>query len=151
VGDQEGPPLFVVAVDGTDTSEKALREALRQAKALGAELALVMVVVPAAFAQRGPRRGNDEEMRAELEIAAADTLHAAAQRVKAEGLKVRTRVLSAGRTEDVGPALAGYGANHGAAMIFVGSHGRTGAAREHLGSVAEGLKSVATCPVCVVR
>jgi nucleotide-binding universal stress UspA family protein len=149
--ENEGAPLFVVAVDGSDASGKALDEAMRQAAQLGAEFALVMVVVPTAFAQRGPGRAGMDQLSAELEVAAADTVHAAAKRVKEAGLKARTRVLAGERIEDVGPALAGYAADHGAAMIFVGSHGRKGAAREHMGSVAEGLQAVATCVVCVVR
>lgn len=143
--------LFVVAVDGTEASERALGEAIRQGLQLGAKIALVQVVVPAAMAQPGPARMNIDHLRAELEIAAADTLHAASQRVKQAGLQVSTRVLSGDRREDVGPAVAGFAANHGAAMIFVGSRPKPRAARDHLGSVAEGLQSIATCPVCVVR
>jgi len=149
--EREGGPLFVVAVDGSESGEKALKEAIRQGLQLGAELALVMVVVPAALAQRGPLRVEMDQLSAELEMAAADTVHAASLRVKEAGLRVRTRVLTGNRLEDVGPALAGFAANHGASMLFVGSRGRTGAAREHLGSVAEGLQAVATRPVCVVR
>ncbi len=149
--ESEGVPLFVVAVDGSEASEKALTEAMRQAGQLGAELALVMVVVPTAFARRGPRPMSMDQLSAELEVDAADTVHAAAKRVKEAGLKARTRVLAGEREEEVGPALAGYAEDHGAAMIFVGSRGRKGASREHLGSVAEGLQAVATCVVCVVR
>jgi nucleotide-binding universal stress UspA family protein len=151
VADPPDGPLFVVAVDGTEASRRALAEAVRQGKQLGAELALVMVVVPVSVAQPGPMRRNMDGMRAEMEMAAADTVHDAAQRVKALGLRARTRVLSGNRREDVGPALAGYAANHGATMIFVGTNDRNAAAREHLGSVAESLKRVATCPVCIVR
>ncbi|MGH2687318.1 MAG: universal stress protein [Actinomycetota bacterium] len=146
-----GGPLFVVAVDGSDPGERALAEAIRQGRQLHAELALVNVVVPTVVAQRGPARINMEQLIAEMEMAAADTVHAAAQRVKQAGLRARTKVLSGNRLEDVGPAIAGYAANHEAAMIFVGTHGRTGAARGHLGSVAEGLKAVATVPVSIVR
>ena len=132
-------------------SERALGEAIRQARQLRAELAVVNVVIPTVVAQRGPARINMEQLIAEMEMAAADTVHAASQRVKSAGLRVRTKVLSGNRTEDVGPAVAGYAANHNAAMIFVGTRGRTGAARHHLGSVAEGLQAVATVPVCIVR
>lgn len=151
VAEDNGPLRFVVAVDGTESGDKALSEALRQGAQLGAELAVVMVVVPASMALRGPRRQNMDELRADLEIAAADTLHAAAGRANEAGLKVQTRVLSAERREDIGPAIAGYASNHGASMIFVGSHERSSSARDHLGSVAEGLQAVATCPVSVVR
>lgn len=147
----EGALLFVVAIDGTESGEKALAEAVRQGAQLGAEIALVMVVVPASMALRGPRRQNMDELRAELEIAAADTVHAAAVRAQQAGLKASTRVLTAENREDIGPAIAGYAANHGASIIFVGSHDRSLTARDHLGSVAEGLQAVATCPVSVVR
>jgi nucleotide-binding universal stress UspA family protein len=47
--------------------------------------------------------------------------------------------------------IAEYAANHGADLIVIGTHGRTGIAHLILGSIAERLVRTAPCPVLTVK
>ncbi|HMP79972.1 MAG TPA: universal stress protein [Pirellulaceae bacterium] len=52
---------------------------------------------------------------------------------------------------DPGTMLSDYAVEHGADLIVISSHGRTGMSRLLLGSVAERVVRLAKCPVLVLR
>jgi nucleotide-binding universal stress UspA family protein len=155
----DGPPdpgagrrfrRILVPLDGTEAAEAALAPAAALARQFGAGLLLFRVVVPAPVlvqnwvasavsAMEGPIL---EELTAQ---ARADLLRAA-RRFRAEGLTVEVRV-----AVNVSPAAAVLEAAPVADLIALATHGRSGAARLFLGSVADKVVRGAPCPVLVVR
>ena len=74
-------------------------------------------------------------------------LRAFAASFESRGVPTRIEV----RTGLPAKAILAAAEAHGASMIAVGTHGRTGLARTILGSVAEEVIRSATCPVVTIR
>lgn len=141
---------ILVALDGSDTSSRALDAALNLASETGARLTPVYVVdflVPAydtygydpsilidAFREEGLRVTED-----------------AAKRMKAHdvaGTPQISNVAPAG--EDIPQRIVGLANEIAADLIVMGTHGRRGFRRLVLGSVAERVLRHATCPVLMI-
>ncbi|HDR9767981.1 TPA: universal stress protein [Burkholderia cepacia ATCC 25416] len=141
---------ILVALDGSDTSSRALDAALTLAAETGARLTPVYVVdflVPAydmygydpsilvdAFREEGLRVTED-----------------AARRLKARdvaGTPQISNVEPAG--EDIPRRIVRLADETGADLIVMGTHGRRGFQRLFLGSVAERVLRLATCPVLMI-
>ncbi|KVL28294.1 universal stress protein UspA [Burkholderia territorii] len=141
---------ILVALDGSDTSSRALDAALNLASETGARLTPVYVVdflVPAydtygydpsilvdAFREEGLRVTED-----------------AAKRMKARdvaGTPQISNVAPAG--EDVAQRIVGLAGELNADLIVIGTHGRRGFRRVVLGSVAERVLRQARCPVLMI-
>ena len=146
----EGYRRILCPVDTSECSERALSEALSLAQRFDASVEILHVYhVPAyvqpsvlVWASVGPRplwEVAEEQARSEL-----------------EGFLSRMSLLDRGRTStalEVGdPAITiaerARRDNHD--LIVMGTHGRTGARRLVLGSVAERVVRLASCPVLVV-
>ncbi|MCA8064255.1 universal stress protein [Burkholderia sp. AU38729] len=141
---------ILVALDGSDTSSRALDAALAIASETGARLTPVYVVdflVPAydmygydpsilvdAFREEGLRVTED-----------------AARRLKARdvaGTPQISNVAPAG--EDIPHRIVSLANEIEADLIIMGTHGRRGVQRLFLGSVAERVLRMATCPVLMI-
>ncbi|RQT15572.1 universal stress protein [Burkholderia contaminans] len=141
---------ILVALDGSDTSSRALDAALAIASETGARLTPVYVVdflVPAydmygydpsilvdAFREEGLRVTED-----------------AARRLKARdvaGTPQISNVAPAG--EDIPHRIVSLANEIEADLIIMGTHGRRGVQRLFLGSVAERVLRLATCPVLMI-
>lgn len=141
---------ILVALDGSDTSSRALDAALDLAAETGARLTPVYVVdflVPAydmygydpsilvdSFREEGLRVTED-----------------AARRMKARnvtGTPQISNVAPAG--EDIPHRIVGLAGEIGADLIVLGTHGRRGVQRLFLGSVAERVLRQAACPVLMI-
>jgi nucleotide-binding universal stress UspA family protein len=129
-----GVPLsferLLMASDGSPFSEAAWTEALSLAKTMGS--ALIGVAVAA----------SDRDIPTATE--AARKMEAAAA---AQGITLDT-LIPMGRPEEGIVKAAEF---KGASLIIVGSHGRTGLKRLLMGSVAERVIGLASCPVLVVK
>jgi nucleotide-binding universal stress UspA family protein len=84
---------ILVALDGTPDAELMLEPALEMARAMGADLTLVRVVPPApeAIAPAAPAEESSDSHRTE----ACRYLDAVAERLRATGVTVQTRLLAA--------------------------------------------------------
>ncbi|KWA18942.1 universal stress protein UspA [Burkholderia territorii] len=141
---------ILVALDGSDTSSRALDAALNLASETGARLTPVYVVdflVPAydmygydpsilidAFREEGLRVTED-----------------AAKHMKARdvaGTPQISNVAPAG--EDVAQRIVGLAGEINADLIVMGTHGRRGFQRLFLGSVAERVLRQAKCPILMI-
>ncbi|WP_175885032.1 universal stress protein [Burkholderia sp. BCC0044] len=141
---------ILVALDGSDTSSRALDAALDLAAQTGARLTPVYVVdflVPAydmygydpsilvdSFREEGLRVTED-----------------AARRMKARnvaGTPQISNVAPAG--EDIPHRIVGLAGEIDADLIVMGTHGRRGFRRMFLGSVAERVLRQAGCPVLMI-
>lgn len=141
---------IVVGTDGSDTADRAVAWAARQAHAEGRDLTVVTAVgvmgTPAMFWIE--QAGLDsqlamEQVRAEAEQLLAESARRALE--VAPGIEVRG-VVAERDPRDALLALA-----QEAAQVVVGSRGRGPVASLLLGSVAHALSRDARCPVVVVR
>jgi nucleotide-binding universal stress UspA family protein len=148
---------ILVPVDGSDTSNLALREATKLAKDQRASLRLVHVVdeSPAYMAIDNSTiqdPGLVAEVKKALHAAGQDVLATSAALVREEGIEADTVIKV---IEALGPRI--YDGIEEEAMrwpadlIVIGTHGRRGFRRLLLGSVAEGVARIATKPVLLVR
>lgn len=138
---------ILVALDGSPYSERALDRAADVAAELGASLILCSVVdiAKAAAMTFGESQLVDGYFEA-LEQDGREVLARAAKRVESRVPSVQTQVLRGNVVDEI----VGLARSSGADWIVIGSHGRTGAARLFLGSVAEGVLRHAGIPVMVV-
>lgn len=135
---------IVVGTDGSETAKRAVTEAARLARALGAEVHIVSAYDPRPSAMSAlsgefamPLEGDGDAVEALLAAAAAA--------VRGEDLPVQTHA-AGGNPAD---ALVEVAAAVGASMIVVGNQGMHGAKRL-LGSVPNTVSHEARCNVLIV-
>lgn len=141
---------ILVPIDGSDTSERALSEAIKLADGK-AQLRLLHVVEEIypldaegyAFidyaALRDVARSSGERLLAR-----------AGEQASQAGAAVDTLLLEA-EGERVASVIDREAGSWPADLIVIGSHGRTGFSRMLFGSVAEGVVRGASVPVLLVR
>ncbi|WP_261543339.1 universal stress protein [Burkholderia multivorans] len=141
---------ILVALDGSDTSSRALDAALDLAAESGARLTPVYVVdflVP-AYDMYGydPSILVDSFREEGLRV-----IEEAARRMKARDVVGEPRISNvAPAGEDIPHRIVGLAGEIGADLIVMGTHGRRGFRRLVLGSVAERVLRQATCPVLMI-
>ena len=134
---------IVVGTDGSATAQRAVAEAVRLAKALGATVHIVSAYEPLRGVKVASGAGAD---LAPLPDAVVDsTLAQAAAVVRMSDVTVETHAVRA----DPADALIELAAEVGASMIVVGNQGMHGAKRI-LGSVPNTVSHKARCNVLVV-
>ena len=143
---------ILVAIDGSNTSNMALNEAIELAKDQQATIRIVHVVdlIPTFTDLETPSQylQYQEALRQIGEKALADAKAVADKSaMQAEALM---HVIEA-PGEHVYDAIAEEAVRWPADLIVIGTHGRRGIRRFILGSVAEGVVRVATKPVLLVR
>lgn len=83
----------------------------------------------------------------EMRLAAQAEVEKVARELRSDGLRVEVRVI----VGEVAAAILQHAREGEARFITIGTHGRKGAARLFLGSVAERVSADAHCPVIVTR
>jgi nucleotide-binding universal stress UspA family protein len=142
-----------VAVDGSDTSNLALEQALQLAKDQRARVRIVHALDPAPYTSVAGMRPFDageliESMRQDSKRLLATALDAA----KAAGVNAETALIDGEWTsERAAQRLARAAKSWEADLIVVGTHGRRGFDRLMMGSVAEAIMRIADVPVLLVR
>ena len=140
---------IVVGLDGSESSEVALRQGTELARRLGVPLHLLRVadlsvVRWGATAAAEAYAALSHEMQAE--IAAAETyLDRLAEPLRSEGLTVTTEGRSGFAARELVEAVSPSD------MLIVSSHGRHGLERWFIGSVAEEVARKSPAPVLIVR
>ena len=143
---------ILVAVDGSDTSNLALQEAIRLAKEQQAVLRLVHVVdeTPAYMKMDIPYSIADYQKA--MREAGQKVLATCAATVHQAGLEVDTKfVVLELLAQRICDAINEEAKRWPADLIIIGTHGRHGFNHLLLGSVAEGIIRLATKPVLVIR
>lgn len=155
---------ILVPLDGSKLAECALPYVEKLAKDCGAqEVILVSVTEQVRTRTRAPEarelyRSSDMSHLASTggdvvvtygkkERQAQRYLDRVAKGLKAQGLTVRTEVLSWPPAE----AIASYAAQHNADIIVMSSHGRSGPSKWAYGSVADRVFRSSCVPVLMVR
>src|ERR1700674_2860954 len=123
---------IVVGTDGSASAQQAVVEAIRLAKALGAELHVVSGYEPLRGARISGAPEGAAKVWAPLPDAQVDaTLSEAAAGIRIGGMAVSTHALE----KDPVDALLEVADKVGASLIVVGSQGMHGARRLALGNV----------------
>jgi nucleotide-binding universal stress UspA family protein len=129
---------ILVPLDGSPTSERALPYATALARAARASLVLMHA--------HSSTRVTREQMS---EIAASEELREAAEKVRAGGLTVQTRIWAM-RNEDAAASILDGVRERQADLIVMSTHGRGGVGRWLYGSVADEVVRKSTVPVLLV-
>ena len=140
---------FIVAVDGSPGSDRALQVAIDLAKETGVELTLAHVIewspfsfhTPDELAERHKRREEEELERAREAIVGPSEAA-----VKSAGLTCTTTVLHGHPAE----TLTKIAEDNNASQIFIGRKGQSKMGTLLFGSVAGSLIQISSVPVTVV-
>lgn len=158
--DHSKPYVIVVGIDYSSTGDLALSRAFEVAtEKRHAEVHIIHVLQ--TFGALAPfdlglgGSGLDPAVMAraseQLRKYADKKLQEYKASVPSEGGKLFERAVSHLRLESPTHEIAQLASDLEADLVIVGTHGRRGASRLLLGSVAEGVVRLAPCPVLVVR
>jgi nucleotide-binding universal stress UspA family protein len=143
--------VIVVGVDGSGTSQEALRWSVEEARLRSAQVVAVHAwtfIPPQALGDPGllamPAGDIAGELSAENEAAHA-ILSSAVEDALGGNPSIEQRIVEG----DAGEVLVTESA--AADLVVVGSHGRSGLTAALLGSVSRHVVDHATCPVVVVK
>jgi nucleotide-binding universal stress UspA family protein len=141
---------ILVPIDGSDTSERALREAIKLANGK-AQLRLLHVVEEVYPLDAEGYAFIDYAALRDVARSSGERLLAKAGELASQaGAAVETSLLEA-EGERVANVIDAEARNWPADLIVIGSHGRSGFSRLLFGSVAEGVVRGASVPVLLVR
>ena len=138
---------IVVGTDGSDTAKQAVSEAVRLAKALGAQVHVVSAFEPLRGAHvTGAPEGAAKVWQPLPDDQVESILTQAAAGIRLADVEVTTHAVR----EDPADALISVAEKVGATMIVVGSKGMHGARRLALGNVPNKVSHRARCNVLIV-
>jgi nucleotide-binding universal stress UspA family protein len=140
---------ILVPVDGSQTSDSALHEAIRFAQQHNSMLRLVHVVEDAPFfdtesmvdfatLQDMARRSGEQVLARATETAEQAGLVAETDLLESDGQRVENLIMAEAK-------------RWMADLIVIGTHGRSGVSRLLFGSVAEGVVRGAHTPILLIR
>ncbi|MFC4245681.1 universal stress protein [Natribaculum luteum] len=139
----------LVPVDDSDRATQALEFVLEEYP--DAKITALHVIDPgdfyAATGIEGGAMANYEQIRENHERRAEQILERAREQADEAGVEIETDHVLGG----VSRTIIEYADEHDADQIVIGSHGRTGASRILLGSVAEKVARRSPVPVTIIR
>lgn len=137
---------IVVGTDGSETAKRAVTEAVRLAKALGADVHVVSAYEPLRARVTGAPEGAAQVWQPLPDDKVESILDQAAAGIRLAGLKVTPHAVR----KDPADALIQVAKEVDATMIVVGSKGMHGARRLALGNVPNKVSHQARCNVLIV-
>ncbi len=139
---------FLVGIDSSDCSRRALDFAQKRAKNAGAKLIVTYVIEWSPYSFNTPEENEQRHKRRDEEITTAtnSVLNPALEQIKAAGIDVEGVV----RHGNVADVLNGLAADYGVDIIIVGRIGESGLKSLLFGSVTSKLIQLASVPVTVV-
>ncbi|MDA8383847.1 MAG: universal stress protein [Betaproteobacteria bacterium] len=141
---------ILVAIDGSETSREALREALKLAAESPALLRLVHVVDETLVNWDEGGWMADPRVQEALHAAGKAIVEGAVEQARQAGIEPETALVET-VARRVGAVIAEEAARWAADLIVIGTHGRRGIDRLLLGSVAEAVIRTAPVPVLLIR
>lgn len=153
VGRVGGDPVYnsiLVPVDGSDTAERALREAIRLARSLSSRIRLIHVVNSTPWIAQGGSSELMEQLLTQMRSTGESIVHEAKAAVRSGGLQVDSRLIEA-MGERAGEFIVAEATDWPAELIVCGTHGRRGLRRLLVGSDAEYVVRHSPVPVLLVR
>jgi nucleotide-binding universal stress UspA family protein len=151
---QSTPKHILVATDGSELSQGAVRHAAALAKALGAQITLLSVVVP--LHSVGGKDGTYSNMPPDLRAYALEYLYGETERALSSGgalieLEGVPYTAVNGESQHAYQAIIDTATASGCDLIVMASHGRTGVAALVLGSETTKVLTHSAIPVLVCR
>ena len=142
---------IALAIDGSDSSKRALDEALDVAVLAQARLHAVYIVHPWSMS-RYAGYYDPEELRKVLREDAQMTLETVRKAMTERGVPGETEIEETqSAADDIPSCLYRCVQRQGAELVVMGTQGRHGVGRAVLGSVAEQFLRISTCPVMLIR
>lgn len=142
---------ILVALDGSETSTRALQAALQQAAQNGGRVRLVHVVEELAYLSGfDPYGAYSSDLVKVLRENGTKVLDDGVAAARAAGVEADT-VLYDNFGERLAEVVADAARSWEADLIVVGTHGRRGMGRVLMGSGAEQIIRLAPAPVLVIR
>ncbi len=141
---------IVVGTDGSETADKAVRQATELASSVGARLHLVSAYSPVPDARlREERQQAPQEIQWSINPRedVEEILRQARETVTQGGVKVDTYA----REGDPADAILDVAEEQNADLVMVGNRGMTGARRFLLGSVPNKISHHSPCSVLIIR
>jgi len=143
---------ILVAVDGSNTSDLALAEALKLAAEHQAQLRIVHVVDVLAFFAGEPAFLNIVALEKAIVESGERILERAVASAGGAGIQAETKLLRVEEfSQRIADMIVGEATAWPAELIVVGTHGRRGLSHLFLGSVAEGIVRISQVPVLLIR
>lgn len=143
---------IVVAVDGSETSGKALDEATKLAREMSAIILLLHVCeeMPVMWEPDGMNMILMQDSLKAIADAGKELLEQHRKQLTEQGITVETKLVETygGR---IGSVISEEAQKWNADLLVVGTHGRKGIAHFLIGSVAEDVTRTASMPVLLVR
>lgn len=142
---------IVVAIDNSDTSQRALQEAIRLAKDQHTKLHLVHII-DLSFAGEGGMWVGLEDYIKSIREGANALIAVCEKKVKSEDVKVESYLIEmTGPDERIGEQIVDAVRRLKGDLLVLGTHGRSGFRRFLLGGVAEEVIRIANAPILLVR
>ncbi len=139
---------ILVPLDGSPLAEQAIPYATELCKG-STEVTLFQVVhLPLPLAAPDVSIATPMPDLQELKQEAIDYLESLAQRLREDGVHVKTDAVE---RDVVADAIVEYAEEHSIDLIVMTTHGRSGLSRLVFGSVAESVVRHAPCPVLLIR
>jgi nucleotide-binding universal stress UspA family protein len=143
---------ILVPVDGSDTSNLALKEAIKLAKEQQAALRLIHVVDETTVYMMAETPYPIADYLKMMREAGQKLLSTCAMTAQEAGIKVDTKlVVIESLTQRICDTINKEANRWSADLVVIGTHGRRGFNHLLLGSVAEGVIRLATKPVLIYR
>lgn len=140
---------ILVPLDGSDTAEQALREAIQLARSLSSRIRVLHVVNSTPWIAQGAP-GVIEELLTQLRSTGESIIHEAKTAVRAAGIEVDGKLIEA-VGERAGEVVVTEANDWPAELIVCGTHGRRGLRRLLMGGDAEYIVRHSRVPVLLVR
>ncbi len=132
---------MLITTDGSEDAKKAAIRGLELAKIIDSEVTSLSVV-DLGYATRGPRTAQMLDYLKDDAEAAVDQVRREGDRM---GINVKTIMMSGSPANEIIEASKDFD------LIVMGSLGRTGLSHMLMGSVAEKVVRLASCPVLVIK
>lgn len=143
---------MVVAVDGSETSGKALDEAIKLAQEMSSIILLLHVCeeMPIMWDPDGMNMILMQNSLKAVADAGKELLEKHRRQLVEQGMTVETKLVET-YGGGIGSVISEEAQKWNADLLVVGTHGRKGIAHLLMGSVAEGVTRSASMPVLLVR
>jgi len=141
---------ILVPVDGSQTSDLALREAIKLSGSGKAELRIVQIVEE-VMPLLDVELLNVDALREAVRESGRLVLAKAEAVAREAGVPATTRLIEARPGARIANVIADEARAWPADLIVIGTHGRRGVDHLLLGSVAEGVIRIAPAPVLLIR
>ncbi|RMW99014.1 universal stress protein [Allofranklinella schreckenbergeri] len=140
---------IMVPIDGTPTSQCAIRHAKAMAQAFGSSILLLYVIDPYPFTGIGTDLAYGQaQYVVEANDQAQQALQQARQELEAQGIPVETLTLEGSVVQNT---ISQVVQERDISLIVMASHGRSGLEKLLLGSTTDRVLGAVHVPVLVVR